>query len=455
MPTSLLSGRSRLPLIALIIMDVVVAFGCAELAEYIRFGHHATHYLTLMVVQALLVLVLSFICDVYSPWRGRNLWERMGKVLYAWALSFVGVWLFMLVTKTTKDYSRIWLMVWFLSAPPLAMGLRLVLYQLLMRFRRKGRNTRHVVILGTGRNFETIRKRFAGNNQYGYNVESVIEVNDDEQPLIELEKLLESGKRFDECWLCMPLNKSELIQPVMYIMRHSTSNIRYMPGLQDIPLLNHKISKIADFHTIDISCSPMDSGNALIKRITDLVLGSIAVLLLSPVMLIVAIAVKFSSPGPVLFKQLRYGVSGNPVNIYKFRSMKVHAEGEGKVTQATKGDPRVTKVGAFIRRTSIDEFPQFINVVQGRMSLVGPRPHAIAHNEYYKDLVVSYMKRHKVKPGITGLAQVNGFRGETDTLDKMVKRVEYDLDYINNWSLWLDIKILMKTPRSLLGSNIY
>lgn len=456
MPTSLLSGRSRLPLISLVVMDVAIAFSCAELAEYFRFGRHATHYLNLMYMQALLVVVFSFLCDVYAPWRGRRISERLVKVFAAWCLSFVALVTYLVMTKTTEQYSRGWLGIWIGSAIPMALVIRFALYQLLMAFRRRGRNTRYVLVIGDGRNFEAMREYFSKDNGYGYRLQYIIEYERNEQALAELEAYLTKGEAFDECWLCIPFTKNSILQPVMFALRHSTANIRYMPGLQDLPLLNHTITKIGDFYSLDISCSPMDSINAIIKRVSDIVIGSLILLLISPVMVGVAIAVKLSSPGPVFFKQYRHGASGKQVKVYKFRSMKVHAEGEGKVTQATKGDPRVTRVGAFIRRTSLDELPQFINVLQGRMSIVGPRPHALAHNEYYKDLVESYMKRHKVKPGITGLAQVRGFRGETDTLDKMQRRVECDLEYINNWSLWLDIKIIIGTVfKGFMNPNAY
>jgi putative colanic acid biosynthesis UDP-glucose lipid carrier transferase len=170
----------------------------------------------------------------------------------------------------------------------------------------------------------------------------------------------------------------------------------------------------------------------------------------------IAIGVKLTAPGPVLFKQLRHGWDGKPVKVYKFRTMVVHSEEGGQVTQACKGDSRITPFGAFLRRTSLDELPQFFNVLQGRMSIVGPRPHAIAHNEEYKDQIDEYMLRHKVKPGITGWAQVNGWRGETDTLEKMQKRVEYDLYYIDHWSLWFDLKIIFITLfKGFVGKNAY
>ena len=456
MPTSLLSGRYRLPLFLLVIMDVAIAFGCAELSAWVRFGDHAAQYLNVMQLQALLVVVFSFLCEVYAPWRGRRISERMAKVAIAWALSFTALIAFMVMTKTTGQYSRIWLFTWVGLAIPVALAVRFALYRMLMRLRSRGRNTRHVLVIGDGRNFEAMRDYFSKDNGCGYRLQHIIEHNNNAQTLAELEQYLASNEAFDECWLCVPFNKNSILQPVMFSLRHSTANIRYMPGLQDLPLLNHTITKIGDFYSLDISCSPMDSINAIIKRVSDIVMGSLILLLIAPAMVCVAIAVKLSSPGPVFFKQFRQGASGQRVKVYKFRSMKVHQEGEGKVTQATKGDPRVTRVGAFIRRTSLDELPQFINVLQGRMSIVGPRPHALAHNEYYKDLVASYMKRHKVKPGITGLAQVRGFRGETDTLDKMQRRVECDLEYINNWSLWLDIKIIFQTTfKGFAGNTAY
>jgi len=184
-------------------------------------------------------------------------------------------------------------------------------------------------------------------------------------------------------------------------------------------------------------------------------LSIVALILLAPVMIIAAIAVKLTSKGPVFFRQERHGLDGKIIQVLKFRSMKLHEEKEGEVTQAKKHDPRLTKVGAFLRKTSIDELPQLFNVLQGDMSLVGPRPHAKAHNAFYSDKISAYMSRHRIPPGITGLAQINGCRGETETLEKMERRVVYDLEYINNWSIWLDITILFKTVFTLFSKNAY
>ena len=201
---------------------------------------------------------------------------------------------------------------------------------------------------------------------------------------------------------------------------------------------------------IAICETPFTGFNSLVKRASDIVLATIIQLMLLPIMLAIALAVKLSSPGPVIFRQRRYGLYGEQIYVYKFRSMTVTEDGSN-VVQAKKGDQRITKVGAFLRKTSLDELPQFINVLQGRMSIVGPRPHAVAHNEQYRKLIKGYMLRHKAKPGITGWAQVNGFRGETETLDKMEARIRFDLDYLRNWSLWLDLWIIVKTVKVVLA----
>jgi putative colanic acid biosynthesis UDP-glucose lipid carrier transferase len=207
-----------------------------------------------------------------------------------------------------------------------------------------------------------------------------------------------------------------------------------------------RFDNVGGMPVIAICETPFMGLNSMIKRTSDIVLSCVILLLLAPLMLAIALAVKMSSPGPVIFRQRRYGLYGEEIIVYKFRSMKV-MENDNTVVQARRGDGRVTPIGGFLRRTSLDELPQFINVLQGRMSIVGPRPHAVAHNEQYRKLIKGYMLRHKVKPGITGWAQVNGLRGETATLDKMEARIQYDLDYLRNWSLWLDLWIVLKTVK--------
>lgn len=259
-----------------------------------------------------------------------------------------------------------------------------------------------------------------------------------------------------EIWICLPLKDGDLLKQILQQLRYSTAEIRYFPDFEDIHLLNHKATDMLGMYALDLSCSPMAGGNRWIKRAEDVLLGSLIGILILPLCLLIAIAVKATSRGPVLFKQVRHGIGGKKFKVYKFRTMQVHRERDGQITQAKKNDARLTPIGAFLRRTSLDELPQFYNVLQGSMSIVGPRPHAIAHNDFYKSLVESYFRRHKVKSGITGWAQINGYRGETDTLEKMQKRVKYDLWYIENWSLWLDLKIIFLTlVKGFVNKNAY
>lgn len=248
----------------------------------------------------------------------------------------------------------------------------------------------------------------------------------------------------DEVYIALPMIAKDRIRYLLDELSDSTVNTFLVPDLYTYNLSVSQIKTIDGVQTFSVFSSPFGGVGALVKRVEDLLIGSVITLLISPILVAIAIGVKLSSPGPVLFKQDRYGLGGKKIKVWKFRSMKV-MENDAVVTQATKNDPRVTRFGAFIRRTSLDELPQFLNVLQGSMSIVGPRPHAVAHNEQYRQIVDNYMIRHKIKPGITGWAQINGYRGETDTLDKMEKRVRYDIQYMQNWSLWLDLKIIFLT----------
>ncbi len=259
----------------------------------------------------------------------------------------------------------------------------------------------------------------------------------------QLVQLAKDGE-IDEVYIALPMVAKDRIQKSLRLLSDTMAETYIVPDLYTYDLNVSQIRTIGNVQTFSVFGSPFEGMGAVLKRIEDIIISSVIILLISPVLIAVAIGVKRSSPGPVLFKQDRYGLGGKRIRVWKFRSMGV-MENDAIVTQATKNDPRVTKFGAFIRRTSLDELPQFFNVLQGSMSIVGPRPHAVAHNEEYRVLVDKYMLRHKVKPGITGLAQIKGFRGETDTLDKMEMRVKYDLKYIQNWSLLLDLKIIFLT----------
>ncbi|CAI3788084.1 hypothetical protein AHFPHNDE_01757 [Pseudomonas sp. MM227] len=256
-------------------------------------------------------------------------------------------------------------------------------------------------------------------------------------------------------YIALPLDRMVQIESIYVDLLDLAVDVVWVPDFGSMMLLNQSISQIEQFPAIYLNETPLSShpAAAMAKDLIDRSLALLAIIALAPVLISCAVAVKLSSPGPVFFRQGRDGCNGTVIHVYKFRSMRMHDDQE--VKQATRNDSRVTRVGAFLRRSSLDELPQLINVLRGEMALVGPRPHAIAHNHYYCDKLMAYMARHRIKPGITGLAQVSGFRGETDTLDKMQGRLERDLAYINHWSLWLDIKILIKTPFTLFSRNIY
>ncbi|MBV4457601.1 undecaprenyl-phosphate glucose phosphotransferase [Pseudomonas sp. COR58] len=271
------------------------------------------------------------------------------------------------------------------------------------------------------------------------------------------EELLELIRRHGirRLYITLPLSEAAKIEAMYVDLLDANVDVVWVPDLNSLTLLNHSVKVVDGLPAIYLNESPLTSRPtaALSKSLVEKAVALVAILLLSPVLLLIALAVKLSSPGPVFFKQDRHGWNGKVIQVWKFRSMRVHDDRE--VKQASRNDSRITAVGRFIRRTSLDELPQLFNVLQGHMALVGPRPHAVAHNNYYSGKILAYMARHRIKPGITGLAQISGCRGETDTLDKMQKRVEIDLQYINNWSLWLDVKILVKTPFTLLSKDIY
>jgi len=248
----------------------------------------------------------------------------------------------------------------------------------------------------------------------------------------------------DIIYITLPMASQPRIMRLLDELHDTTASIYFCPDIFLVDLIQARMDTIGGIPVLAVCETPFHGANALVKRVSDIVIASLILLAISPLLALVALGVKLSSPGPVLFKQRRYGLDGREIVVYKFRSMRCMDDG-AVVKQATKNDQRVTPFGAFLRRTSLDELPQFINVIQGRMSIVGPRPHAVAHNEQYRKLIKSYMIRHKVRPGITGWAQVNGLRGETETVDKMKARIEYDLDYLRHWSLKLDLQIIWRT----------
>jgi len=255
-----------------------------------------------------------------------------------------------------------------------------------------------------------------------------------------------------EVYITLPLSSQPRIVALLESLQGTTTSIYLVPDVFGISVIQGRLQDVSGIPVVGICDTPFSGVNDVVKRTSDLVIASFALLLLAPLMAALAAGVKLSSPGPVIFRQRRNGLGGEEIVVYKFRSMRVMDDG-AVIRQATADDPRITRFGRFLRRTSLDELPQLINVIQGRMSIVGPRPHAVAHNEQYARLIKAYMVRHKVRPGITGWAQVNGLRGETSTVDKMQARVEFDLEYLRNWSLALDIQIIARTLKLVFADR--
>ena len=256
----------------------------------------------------------------------------------------------------------------------------------------------------------------------------------------------------DLIYISLPMVAQPRILNLLDELRDTTSSVYFVPDIFMFDLIQARFDQINGVPVVAVCDTPFFGMRGLLKRLSDIIIAGLVLLLISPLMALIAVGVKLGSPGPILFKQRRYGLDGEQISVYKFRSMTVCEDGE-KVVQASQNDQRVTSFGRFLRKTSLDELPQFINVLQGSMSVVGPRPHAVAHNELYRKVIKGYMIRHKVKPGITGWAQVNGLRGETDTVEKMNARVQYDLEYLRNWSLMLDLWIFFKTFRVVAGDK--
>ncbi len=319
-------------------------------------------------------------------------------------------------------------------------------------FRRKS------VIVGAGENGVRVAQALAAHPGCVHEVAGYF---DDRSPdrvhqdadgkmLGRVEDVVEHVKRhgIHNVYITLPLVAQPRVMDLLSRLQDTTCSVHYAPDVFGINVIQGQLHDIEGIPVVSLLESPITGTNHLVKRVTDVALAALIIVLISPVLLAVAIGVKMSSPGPIIFKQRRTGLDGKEILVYKFRSMRTMDNGP-VVQQATRNDPRITPFGAFIRKTSLDELPQLFNVLFGSMSLVGPRPHAVAHNEEYRKIVQAYMLRHKVRPGITGWAQVNGFRGETDTVDKMAARVQYDLEYLRNWSLALDLKIIARTVRVL------
>jgi putative colanic acid biosysnthesis UDP-glucose lipid carrier transferase len=406
------------------------------------------------LIAVALYIITAEINQVYRSWRAAPLREQLKAVFWSWGLVAVPMLLVAFAFKVSAEQSRLINGMWFLFATVGLGVLRAFTKLLLVYTRRHGRNSRVAGIVGATRvGFrlaEHLNEPATGTRLHG--------IYDDRSPdriegylgtetlagTIEQAIIDAREGRLDVIYLALPLRAQARVSEIVAQLADTTADVQMAADFSVFELLHARWGAVGDIPTVSLFDTPFQGVAGWAKRLEDIVLGSLLLLAASPVMLLIAVLIKATTRGPVFFVQTRYGLNGKAIKVLKFRSMTTADDGK-VVRQAQRNDARVTKVGAILRATSLDELPQFFNVVRGDMSIVGPRPHAVAHNEEYRSLIHGYMLRHKVKPGITGWAQVNGLRGETDTLEKMKKRVEYDLEYIENWRLSWDLEIIFLT----------
>ena len=425
---------------------------------WLKKGHFCDDCYTLAGVTFLLMLVVFHGANLYRPWRGQNLGRLAGQVLLAWAIVVAILIAIGFVSHYAANYSRRVVISWAVITPLALLGLRFLVYSGLHWLRARGLNTRSVVIAGAGNLGQRLAENMIDTPWLGIRLLGFfddqragekIPIGPDsiEVPVLaNLDKMVEFVKQnsIDMVYLALPLRAEDRLREVVNALQDTTSSVYFVPDVFAFSLLRASLSELRGIPMISLWETPFYGVNRLLKRTLDIALATLIILCFAPLMAIIALGLKLSSPGPIVFKQRRYGLDGREILINKFRTMTVCQDGP-EIPQARSIDPRITGFGNFLRKTSLDELPQFFNVLQGTMSIVGPRPHAIAHNEFYRRCIPGYMLRHKILPGLTGWAQVNGWRGETEILEKMEKRIEYDLYYLCNWSLWLDLKIIFRT----------
>lgn len=449
--------------------DILLLWLAGHLAHFMRFHEKiapaTSPYNIALYLGCLLAYLIMPNMGVYNAWRGRRLTAILARLALAWALVLALGVLASFAIHIAPELSRLWLSCWYLIGLCFLVIVRLLAFKVIRLLKHRGLYCKPVVIVGYGPTGRELHRRALENDWYGYEVRALYldpaqAGAATEQAGLPLLPSLESigdyvaAKRIAEVWLTLPLTDSAHLLKLRNLLRNTLVDVRLIPDVDNVEILSSEITRFFGLPTIDLNRPQIAGTGALLKDLFDRVFAALALAGLAPLLLGIAVAVKSTSPGPVLFRQRRLGLNGRIFYLYKFRSMR-HDSVEN-TDQATSNDPRVTPVGKFLRRSSLDELPQFLNVLRGEMSIVGPRPHALQHNEIYMRKLEVYMLRHRVKPGITGWAQINGLRGETDTDDKMAMRVQYDIHYIKNWSFWLDVKIILLTGiKGWSGANAY
>ena len=438
------------------IIDVLWIAAAHVLANWAYHQAWQREYGNATVLGIAVFSIASEAFGLYRPWRSERLTVEARVVVSAWVATVITLLFVGVATKTTEQYSRIVSFGWFVAAPVLLISWRILVRTALGALRASGRNQRTVAILGATRSAEDLSKRIKTRPWLGMNVIGVYDDRSQKRrhqfanrawPYAGTEADLIAAckeNKIDVVYIALPLRAEARIANLVRALADTTATVYLLADFFTYDLLRARWTAIGDFPLVSLHDTPFHGTNGWLKRVEDIVLSSAILLLISIPLLVIALAIKISSPGKVFFRQKRYGLNGKEIRILKFRTMTVCEDGPN-IKQATPNDVRVTPIGRFLRRLSMDELPQFFQALTGEMSIVGPRPHAVAHNEQYRSLIHGYMLRHKVKPGITGWAQINGWRGETPQVSSMKKRVEHDLEYIEKWTLLWDLEIILLT----------
>lgn len=400
--------------------------------------------------------MLAELLGVYRQWQGIGFAREATTLLLSWAITLVGLKVLGIFSVYSTELSTPSLSLWFFVSPILSLSLRVCQRWYSRAMIARGINIRRFAIVGVNdlgiqlarnvRAMPSLGLKLSGYYDDRPATRTAELPQDVERKLGKIDDLIASAKsgEVQVVFITLPMRAEKRIRSVIQQLTDTTASVYIVPDLFVFQMLNSRWSNIDGMPVVSVFENPLFGVDGVLKRTLDLAIATVALLVAAIPMAIIAMAVKLTSRGPVLFKQKRYGLDGREINVWKFRSMTVCEDG-ANVTQAKQNDSRLTSIGGFLRKSSLDELPQIFNVIAGQMSLVGPRPHANAHNEFYRKQIDGYMLRHKVKPGITGLAQVNGCRGETETIDKMEKRVFFDHQYIREWSIWLDLQIILRT----------
>ena len=438
---------------------IVAAVGLAVYAAYLGSFEPPERYVLAIIGMAFACATLFPFSRLYTSQRGVTLFEEVRRLVNAW-LVLAAIWFaFLFLSKTGIEFSRVWSTYWIIVGFLAHLAFRGAIRLSLRHLRRRGYNLRHIAIVGAGTLGREIAERLRRSPWSGLALRSFYDDNPALQGTVlegvpvrgDVERILHDLEHepLDQVWIALPMRAEARIRELLLGLRMHSVQVRFVPDIFNFTLLHHSMTEVAGFPVINLTDSPLEGVNRVAKDIEDLVLALVILTLASPLMLLIALAIKLSSPGPVFYRQRRVTWNGETFEMLKFRSMPVDAEANSGPVWAKRDEPRATALGALLRRTSLDELPQFLNVLRGQMSIVGPRPERPEFVHRFRQEIPGYMQKHLVKAGITGWAQVNDLRGDTD----LQERIRYDLYYIENWSLWFDLRIMALTVIHIFRSR--